>query len=242
MKNKIFAALIAVLIPLAAHAFRLSPMVIHFSPQGNKSTQVLLLENQGTEKVPVQIEAFARSTDKNGEEVRVKSEDFIIYPEQLVLLPGEKRNVRVTWSGEFTGSDEKAYRIIASQLPVKFNEKGQASGNQDVNLNFLLQYVASAYVVPAGAKSKVRVKEVQAVDAKKIAVLVVNEGSAHQVLHTKDFTLYAGDKKVLQLKQVKEFENVNLLPKTERKIIISLPKEVPAQGLKADLTLAESTD
>lgn len=238
----IIAAIVVALAPALAQAFRLSPMVMQFSPQGNKSTQVLLLENQGTEKVPVQIEVFARTVDKAGEEVRTKSEDFTVYPEQLVLLPGEKRNVRVTWSSEFKGSSEKAYRIIASQLPVKFSEKNAAPANKDVNLNFLLQYVASAYVTPEGAKAQIKVKEVKRIDAKKISLLLANEGTAHKVVHVKSLSIFGGEKILMQLNTVKEFDNLNLLPKTEKSVIIAVPKEVPAQGLRAELSLTESSD
>ncbi len=241
-KRIIFATLFLALAPALAHAFRLSPMVVQFTPVGNKSTQVLLLENQGTEKVPVQIEVFARSVDKAGEEVRTKTDDFTVYPEQLVLLPGEKRNVRVTWSTEFKGNSEKAYRIIASQLPVKFSEKNAAASNKDVNLNFLLQYVASAYVTPEGAKAQVKVKEVKRLDTKKISVLLVNEGTAHRVVHLKSMSIFGGDKLLMQLNTVKEFENLNLLPKTEKTVVITVPKEVPAQALRAELSLAESSD
>jgi fimbrial chaperone protein len=244
MSIKIILATLCVgLVPAFAQAFRLSPMVVYFSPQSNKTTQVLLLENQGTEKVPVQIEAMARSVDKAGEEVRTKTDDFVIYPEQLVLLPGEKRNVRLTFSGQLKGDQEQAYRIIASQLPVKFAEKNAVATNpQNVNLNFLLQYVASAYVAPAGAKSQVKVKEARRVDAKKISLTIANEGTAHRVLNPKSLSIYNGDKLQFQMNNVKELEHINLLPKTEKTVVIVVPKEVSAQNLKAELSLTEIVD
>ena len=241
-KKIAFAALSAVLIPALAHAFRLSPMVVQFAPHGNKATQVLLLENQGSEKVPVQIEVFARSTDAKGEEVRTKTDDFVVYPEQVVLLPGEKRNVRVTWSAALKGADEQAYRIVASQLPVKFKEKNSAPQNKNVNLNFLLQYVASAYVVPEGAKAQVRVKEVKRIDAKKVSLLLANEGTAHKVLRAKNLSFYSGDKLLLEMVTVKEFENVNLLPKSQKTLIVAVPKDVSGANLRAEISLLETGD
>lgn len=243
MYKKIFlAALGAVFIPAFALAFRLSPMVVQFAPKGHKATQVLLLENQGSEKVPVQIEVFARSSDAKGEEVRTKSDDFVVYPEQVVLLPGEKRNVRVTFSAELKGADEQAYRIVASQLPIKFKEKNSAPQNQNVNLNFLLQYVASAYVSPEGAKAQVRIKEVKRLETKKVSLLIANEGTAHKVLRAKNLSFFSGDKLLLQMSTVKEFENVNLLPKTEKTLIIAVPKDVSGQALRAELSLMETGD
>ncbi|WP_081111044.1 fimbria/pilus periplasmic chaperone [Bdellovibrio bacteriovorus] len=229
-------------IPSVAFAFRLTPMVVHFSPTGTKATQVLTLENPSTEKVPIQIEVFTRTTDSKGEEVRTKTDEFNVYPEQVVLLPNEKRNVRVTWSGEINGSDEKAFRIIASQLPVEFRDRNAKPKTNGVNLNFLLQYVASAYVTPEGAVAKVKVKEVKALDKKKISVTVSNEGSAHFVLKPKALRIYSGESLVGTISPVTDLENTNLLPKTEKTVVLTSSKEISGKTLRGELELAESGD
>ncbi|MDG0814751.1 fimbria/pilus periplasmic chaperone [Bdellovibrio sp. PAP01] len=219
----------------------MSPMVIYFAPSGSKSTQVLTLENPDSEKIPVQIEVFTRGVDAKGEEVRVKSSDFNVYPEQVVLLPNEKRNVRVTWAGEFKGDDEKSYRIVVSQIPVEFKEQNAKSKKPGVSLNFLLQYVASAYVTPGNAAAKVRVKETKVLGPKKVLVTLVNEGTAHKVIHTKKLKLVSGNKIVMEIADPKEFEGLNLLAKTEKTVTLTLSKEIP-QGVKAELEFAELGD
>ncbi|KHD88476.1 MAG: hypothetical protein OM95_08150 [Bdellovibrio sp. ArHS] len=241
-KNILAVILGFVLIPCVSFAFRLTPMVVHFSPTGPKATQVLTLENPGNEKVPIQIEVFTRTTDDKGEEVRKKTEEFNIYPEQVVLLPNEKRNVRVTWSGEFQGTDEKAFRIIASQLPVEFRDRNAKPKANGVNLNFLLQYVASAYVTPEGAIPKIKVKEVRSLDKRKLSVTVANEGSAHFVLKPKSLKIYSGESLVASISPVADLENVNLLPKTEKTITVLTGKEITTKTLRGDLELAESGD
>src|SRR5690606_11861060 len=123
MNKTLFKILVLSFFSLNCLAFRMSPMVVQFSPEASKATQVLTLENSTSGKVPVQVEGFTRDLDSHGEEIRTKTEDFIIYPGQLVLLPGEKRNVRVTWAGSLTDGKEQSYRIIASQLPVDFPSK-----------------------------------------------------------------------------------------------------------------------
>lgn len=226
---------------LAAWAFRFSPMVVEFTPSGPRSTQVLIIENPGDEKLPVQIEAFARSTNKKGEEIRTKTEDFAIYPEQVVLLPKEKRNVRVSWSGKIKDGKEKAYRLVASQLPVDFREKNSAPKKTSVNLKFLLQYVASAYVTPEGAQAQVVVKQVKRIGPKKVSVTFANEGKAHRVLLFKSFRIKAADTVLLDLTSKKEIESINLLPGDVASVELETVKEIPAnQELKAELTLKES--
>ncbi len=217
-------------------------MVIRFSPEGSKGTQVLTLENPGGEKVPIQIEAFTRITNPKGEEVRSKSDDFNIYPEQVVLLPNEKRNVRVTWAGDLKGPEEKAYRIIASQLPVEFRDRNAEPQKNGVNLTFLLQYVASAYVTPSGAASKIVIKEIKKVDAKKISVLVSNEGTAHKVLHPKSLKIFSGETLIAEIAPAAEFDSINLLPKDQKTVTVATPKEISGKNLRGELVLTESDD
>lgn len=227
-------------IPSLSWGFRFSPMVIEFSPEGSRATQVLVIENPGDEKLPVQIEAFARSTNSKGEEVRKKTEDFVIYPEQVVLLPKEKRNVRVSWSGEIEDGKEKAYRLVASQLPVDFREKNSDPKKNSVNLKFLLQYVASAYVVPEGAHPKVIVKEVKRLGNRKVAVTFHNEGKAHKVLLFKSLKIVAGEKVIADLTTHKAVESINLLSGDTAVAEVEVTEDVPtSQKLSATLVLKD---
>jgi fimbrial chaperone protein len=227
--------------PFFAQAFKMSPMVIFFSPSGKQSTQVLTLENSDSTKVPVQIQAFSRGVNSRGEEVRTPTSDFNIYPDQIVLLPNEKRNIRVTWSGEIK-DQEKAYRLIASQLPVEFKDSNIKAKKPGVNLNFLLQYVASAYVTPGPAAASVKVKEVKVLSANKVELVLANEGTAHKVLHPKSVTFVAADgKSILQISTPKEIEGINLLAKTEKSVVLPVKKSLP-KDVKAVLELSEIGD
>lgn len=242
IKKLLKIALMLLFCPSITWAFRLTPMVIHFSPEGNKATQVLTLENPGAEKVPIQIEAFVRTTNAKGEEVRTKSDDFNIYPEQVVLLPNEKRNVRITWAGDIKGSEEKAFRIIASQLPVDFKDRNAEPKKNGVNLTFLLQYVASAYVTPKEAVAKIKIKEIKKIDGKKISVTVINEGTAHKVLHPKSLKIFSGETFLAEISPATELDSINLLPKDEKTVTLATSKDISGKNLRGELILAESED
>lgn len=226
---------------LPAFSFQLSPMVMRFSPDGVTKTQVLTLENKGTEKVPVQIEITSRDTDSKGEEVRKPSDEFTIYPEQVVLLPGEKRNVRLTWNGK-VDKIEKAYRVIASQVPVNFKEKNAKAKKNGVSLNFLLQYVASAYVVPTDAVADVKVKSVKLLSDKKLELVLSNNGTAHRVLKLKELSVLDGEKSVVKISEIKDFDGSNILAGKEKTFTISLTNSIKAHQLKASIELSDSGD
>ena len=224
MRNILFFSLLVA--SVNALAFKLSPMVVNFAPNGSKATQVLTLENNANEKVPVQVEVFTREVDSKGEEVRKPTEDFNVYPEQLVLLPNEKRNVRVTYTAGKNAGVEQAYRIVATQVPVEFKDRNAKAQTKKTSLNFLIQYVASAYVAPDGVFPKVIIKDTQLVSGKKLAVTIVNEGSAHKVLKAKTLRVLSGKDKLIEVPTPAELDAVNFLAKTERTITFTLPKEV----------------
>lgn len=226
MKNIFFFALLVG--SVNAFAFKLSPMVVSFSPNGSKATQVLTLENNANEKVPVQVEVFTREIDSKGEEVRKPTEDFNVYPEQLVLLPNEKRNVRVTYTAGKSAGVEQAYRIVATQVPVEFKDRNAKAQAKKTSLNFLIQYVASAYVTPDGIYPKVIIKDAQLVSSKKLAVTIANEGAAHKILKAKTLRVLSGKDKLIEVPAPVELDAVNFLAKTERTITFTLPKEVKA--------------
>lgn len=242
MKFLIFACgfVVLSLFPVDSFAFRISPMVLKFSPEGKSRTQVIVLENPGSERVPVQVEVFRRTHD-DGREIREKTEDFTVYPEQLVLLPNERRNVRLTWAGS-ASTIEQAYRVVVSQLPVKFKPRKDQADSPKVSLNLLLQYVASVYVVPRGVRPEVRAESVEVDDRGTLRVTLKNSGTAHLVLKKSDLTIRdsAGEEKK-RIRGEKPFESENLLAGETRTFVME--KSGLSRGVyRADLKVEELAD
>lgn len=214
-------------------------MVVEFAPAGSGATQTFLLENSSNERVAIQLEVKTRETSPDGKENRKDTKDFLIFPEQLSLDAGERRNVRVTYIGEQNLKGEKPFRFIASQLPVDFKKKIKSDG---VNLNFLLQYVASVYVSSSSASSNVQVESVQSKN-EKIELVLKNSGNKHQLLNTMTLSFSAKDangktqKWKLNNEELKNYLSDNLLPNSKRKYVIAAPKDFPLNDLKVDFKL-----
>lgn len=211
-----------------AYAFRLSPMVSEFSPQGKQATQTFVVENPGKDKIAIQLEIAKRKIDLEGKEDRTEvSDEFVVYPEQLSLDPGEKRSVRVTYTGEQKLNSEKAYRLIASQLPITLKKP---SKNEDVkvNLKFILQYVASIYIIPEDVKPKIVVDSIKKIDKEKFELVVKNEGTSHKLLENAKVSLFDPEKKEeafpLDEKELKTLQAENILVDGRRKFTLKLPK------------------
>ena len=98
--------ILLLLIPLSAPAFRLDPMVMEVPIHSPQASTTYTVENNTKAKLAVQFEIRRRLVDLNGKEERPEAQGFLIYPEQMQLEPGEKRNVRVNWVGENMLSSE----------------------------------------------------------------------------------------------------------------------------------------
>ena len=211
--------LLSLAITTLAYAFRLEPMVLSLPVTQPRAAGTYTVENNSDKKVAVEFKVRGRQIDREGKEERPEAKGFLVYPQQMALEPGEKRSVRVTWAGEKTPSAELAFRLVASQLPVKF--EGEKSGN--ASIRFLLEYVASLYLVPNGVKAAPKVLE-QRVKEKRMEILVANAGTAHHLLETMTIELSDGKKSAAPAKEVlAELRTGNLLAGEERWLRLPLP-------------------
>jgi fimbrial chaperone protein len=215
------------LLPGPAHAFRLSPMVVDFSPSGKGATQTVLLENPDQERVAVQLEVTRRKVSEEGVEDRTEpAADFVVYPEQLVLEPGQKRNARLTWTGDAAPPAELAFRLVASQLPVALERPTQRA-DVKVNLKFVLQYVASLYVAPPGAKAEVVVAAAKLKRAGLVEVTVHNRGGLHRLLQGARLRIHAGKEDfAVPEAELATLRAQNLLAGGSRRFEIHVPKSL----------------
>jgi fimbrial chaperone protein len=214
--------LLSLLFAAPGLSFRLEPMVLSLSLTKPQASGTFAVENNTKQKIAVEFRMKKRLIDENGKEERPDASGFLVFPEQMALEPGEKRNVRVTWMGEALPSREEAYRLVATQLPVDFSPGAATKGAQ---LKFLLEYVASLYLVPPGTKPKMKVLKQAVSKEGMLEVLVANEGSAHFLLDRMEILFRSGkkegkpDAKVLQ-----ELRTENLLPGNQRWLRMPLPK------------------
>ncbi len=206
-------------------AFRFTPMVSTLAATGPESTQTFQVENNGGEKIALQIEVFHREMDINGKETRKETDEFSVFPQQMVLEPGEKRNIRLTWTGNRQLKEELPYRLVVSQLPVDLKKPEQRKTG--ANITFLLQYVASVYVSPGSAASKILVDSFKKLSDSKVELVLKNSGTAHRVL--KGMRLYSkvdskAEKTSSELKglKLKDIEAENVLPGHSRRFELEI--------------------
>jgi fimbrial chaperone protein len=86
---------------LAGGNFKLEPIQVEFTPSGSLATQSFLFTSTGDKPVAIQLGMVTRESSLDGTEINTDADDqFLIYPPQLVIPPGEQQAVRVTWLGD----------------------------------------------------------------------------------------------------------------------------------------------
>ncbi|MBD0866649.1 MAG: molecular chaperone, partial [Rhodobacteraceae bacterium] len=113
------------LLPGQALAFRFGPFIEYFAPYGPDSKKTYRAENESAAPMAVQISLKRRQMALDGSETLSDAEeDFVVFPPQFLLGPGQVRSIRVQWLGDPQPEVELAYRIIAEQLPVDLQPQG----------------------------------------------------------------------------------------------------------------------
>ena len=204
---------LTLIISIKVSAFRMEPMDVDFTPDGEGASKIFRIENEGDEKVAVKISAYTREIDDKGKETRVVSNDFKIYPEQMTLSASDSRAVRVLYIGPKQLEQESAYRIVATQLPVEFKKKTKKSG-----VSFLYEFVASVYVTDEKFVPKIEVESITRTSKDNLKIKVINKGQKHTLLRNVKIELKDSEGKYLPMdgKLIKEWDSENILSGTRR--------------------------
>lgn len=207
---------------LPAQAFKLTPIEMEFAPSGRGATQTFMLENPNAAPEAIEIRMWQRDMDAMGEDILVEDIDnFVVFPAQIILQPGQEQAVRVQWIGDPAPAGELPYRLIAEQLPIDLGEV-QAEGGQ---MKLLVRYIASLYVVPDGAKPDVALQSAgPAADGSGLELVFTNTGNAHALLTDLTLTISGGGAQaVLTRDDLETVAGQNLLAGHSRSFVIPWP-------------------
>ena len=226
---------------LAGGNFQLETVSVDFSPSGSSATQSFILKSTGDKPVAIQLGMATREISLGGKETNVDADDqFMIYPPQLVIPPGEQQTVRVTWLGDPIPTKELAFRIIAEQVPVDLTEIKQTEEGKTVSIRVLLRYLGSVYIKPEGVASKLVLESASSqkdkTGADQLVLNVANQGTAHRLLQNIKVTVKAASGQSVTLAGEKQLEGIlgeNILADSKRQFILPWPKEIPVGPVTA---------
>ncbi len=220
-------------------AFQFTPISKDFDPNGTGARQTFRVINDTDKTIGVQISALTRDMDLYGDEtLEDASKYFYIYPKQVVVKPDSYQTVRVQWKGPAAIDEELSYRIEAEQLPLNFNQTTEGA-----NLNILLVYRGTMYVVPEDISYNLRMlsikTHIESDGSKFVAIEMQNDGNTHQIMYQPEFTItsHSGDITTSQVTltqdELKGFAGENILAGQRRIFLVPWPAELKEGQLSA---------
>jgi fimbrial chaperone protein len=215
-------------------AVRMVPIVAEVTTSGEPAEQSFRVDNPSGSPAAVEITVLKRSTTLDGEEVRESAVDeFVVFPEQMVLMPGESQLIRIQWLGQEQLTQELAYRVIAEELPVDFaGEQKQVVGTGPT-VHLLMRYEGMLYIQPPLTRAHVELASSRVVDhegEKHLELVLVNSGNMHVVIDEPRVSIARQDGAVdLQETEVHQKLKVNMLAGEKRRFLLRWP-----DGLDAD--------
>ncbi len=222
---------------VSAQAFRFEPISQDFAPSGPGASHVFRVTNTMAERIAVRVSVRPRRIERDGIEVQgPESTEFLVYPRQMLLDPGDARSIRVRWEGTEAPDMEQAFRIIAEQVPVDFGGEQPAQG---AGIRLTYRYEGALYVVPPGAAPDLRLDAARILerdDGRVLVVVVSNVGTRRTLLHEARLTLRtSAGEIVLGAEELPGMTGENMLAGSTREFVVPAPAGVATGVLDAEL-------
>lgn len=238
-------------LPVHALAYTVEPSVLRFGVSGGDSSAFLRLSNRTAQPAAVEIviNEFDRDLDGRGVIGREADDDFIVYPAQIILMPGDETSVQIRWIGEAVSDVERAYSLTTREVSIPRMDQVRADAGEGVriNVNVLTNYDVRLYVAPRGAKPKVTVEATHVrtqPEGDQLEVTLANLGTAHHPLRDLSLVLMPLEPGGGSLRQspvtlaARDVSGMSaaLLAGSRRRLLIPWPASLPAGPVRVVLS------
>ena len=144
----------------AAHAMRVSPMVLEMESRGGDAVARIEVENVNQGRLAFETRVYRLEFDEAGEITEVPADDqFVVFPPQGVLPAGGRQVVRLQWVGAPDIAASQAFYVSVNQLPVQLAPGSSEESRAQVQMVYHMR--ALAVVAPPGATPDVEAMSVR---------------------------------------------------------------------------------
>lgn len=238
---------ICILLPISLFSLVFSPNSYTFLSEKNQITARFVVTNNSNQILPIEFYIVDRKISEKGEPSygEAPKDDFVIFPEQMLLEPNKKQSIQVSWVANDIDMDiEQTYTLMAEVLPVPTASDG---GNNQTSLNLSVRYASMLYVKPSQAKAQITAGaeylEVEGENGPENILLltVTNTGNAHARLNEPKLQLKLKDEPnfkpiLLNTKSLPNVDRTIVLAKSKREYKLAWPEPLPKDALETKLS------
>lgn len=135
-------------------SLRVNPLIVYLEPTSQGSSSVIQLTNVTDVELPFEVNVVRR-TVVEGAEVDVSADDdFVIFPPQMIIAPGETQTLRIQWLPDRQLTRSESYYVYVTQVPVEI-----APGMSGIRVNY--RFGISAHVIPPGVSPNLHVVAIE---------------------------------------------------------------------------------
>lgn len=162
------------------------------------------IHNPSNESVAVEIETLEVVGVKEHQEIRVKTDDMVAFPLQLILEPKERRKLRVNYIPEAIPENERVFRLMVTELDIDLSdeEKSQRGLNAQIKMRF--SYAGIILVGKEEGKALFVIDKFNS-DENNLSMLIKNSGNKSDYLHFSRYAIYAETDRGLQFIKKEHF-------------------------------------
>ncbi len=172
--------------------YSLNPLITILEIAKKQTSAEVIVKFEGDVKAPIALElkVQGREVSIDGKNVIYhddkSADNFVIYPAQIVLMPGEIQRVQVKWVGDSIPSKEITYGFIAEEVPLKIGDEEEKRTKAEARLIIRARYEGIIVLRPAGIKPDVvvesTVSKTDSLGKPRLVVTLHNKGTGLQNL------------------------------------------------------------
>jgi len=205
-------------------AFTIEPAQIVFLADKGEKTAFAEVVHTGGGPAAVQFSVHDRVLTMDGKisggELPANS-DFIVYPAQVILYPGERASVQIQYKGKKKITEDRAYVLLSKEVPIEIDENSEGG----VSIKMLTNYYTLLALVTNKPGKLVFVSS-KVIDGGKIEVIAENRGDGRVPMER--IGLVVGGKRI----DVFTGNSNSVMPGQQRRFTFEWPRAVTAKEVR----------
>lgn len=149
----VFVSALLALMPVAAEASRVSPMIVELRPTGRDAVARIELTNDADRDIPYEVQMMRGEISPDGDlALTPADEEFIVFPPQAIVEKRSQQVFRVQYVGQEALEESQIFYLSVKQIPVAF-EEGENALQVVVNYNVLVNVIPENTTAVADVRS-----------------------------------------------------------------------------------------